>query len=176
MTKEQYETRLEDYGAKKIGKGLYANIFSIPKTDKVVKVAGLDQWPVYIKWATENGYAGKFAPKVTSLKFFDDYYVAVMERLVATYSEYRTSKLRDSITDQDKLYNAMTWHKDYSEGDFGSDFLDFVNELKSEGLGGDMHDGNIMIRKDGQIVITDPTSRQFDSERFRIKSGKIEAR
>src|SRR6266436_6324281 len=89
MPRIQYENNLRAKGFETIGHGLYANVFAKPNSDKVVKVAALDNWPTYIKWATKKGYAGKFAPKVDSLKFYDDFYVAIMERLVGTMHDFK---------------------------------------------------------------------------------------
>jgi hypothetical protein len=92
MTRLAYENKLRARGYQLLGKGLYSNVFAAPKSDKVIKVADMDEWPRYILWATKNGYAGNFAPKVYSLKFHDGYYVATMERLVATIQDIRNEE------------------------------------------------------------------------------------
>jgi hypothetical protein len=164
MTKGQFETKLEDKGFPVIGKGMYAKVFAIPNTDKAIKVAYLDAWPKYIEWSTKNGHAGKFAPKVESLKFFDGFYVAVMEKLVATISEF------PGTSEQRQFYREMTGYGTKT----ATDLAEFWNSLRHEGMSGDLHGGNVMVRKDGQIVVTDPTSRAFDTERFRIKRGELQ--
>ncbi len=169
MQQVQYENKLRAKGFNSIGKGLYANVFAKDNSDKVVKVASLDNWPSYIKWATKHGYAGKFAPKVESLKFYDGFYVAVMERLVGTLNEFAGST---SIHFQ--LYKEITAWRDSGTSD-ATDLMEFANKLKQAGLDGDWHFGNVMVRKDGQIVVTDPTSRPFMNNRFRIKHGQITA-
>jgi|SRR5882724_4524028 len=171
MSRIQYENSLRAKGFEDIGKGVYANVFAKPNSDKVVKVANLDSWPTYIKWATENGYAGKFAPKVDSLKFHDDFYVATMERLVGTMHDFyhRASSIHN------ELYHEITsWYVDESTSE-ATDLIKFVTKLKAAKLTGDWHFGNVMVRKDGQIVITDPSARPFDGKPFRIKSGQITA-
>jgi predicted unusual protein kinase regulating ubiquinone biosynthesis (AarF/ABC1/UbiB family) len=52
-------------------------------------------------------------------------------------------------------------------------FRAFIQELRDAKLSGDIHDGNAMIRKDGQLVITDPISGVYSSSKYRIKSGAI---
>ena len=91
MQRSDYENKLRALNFDHLGKGMYANVFAIPNTDKVIKVASNDAWPDYIKWATQNDYAGKFAPKVYSLKFHDGWYVAIMERLVETMKEFEVN-------------------------------------------------------------------------------------
>ena len=170
MTREQYTRKLESLNYPVIGKGMFANVFAIPhKPDKVVKVASLDNWPTYIKWATQNGFAGKFAPKVESLTFYDGFYVAVMERLVATMHD-----LGPSNSDQKEFYRQLNWNTDTRKG--ATKLARFWKKLQDHGLSGDLHPGNVMVRKDGQIVITDPTSRPFSSKKFKIRRGKIIAK
>jgi len=170
MSRIQYENSLRAKGFEDIGKGLYANVFAKPNSDKVVKVARLDSWPTYIKWATAKGYAGKFAPKVYNLKFHDDFYVATMERLVGTIHDFNEF---DSI--HNELYMEITsWYVDESTSE-ATDLIEFAIKLKAAKLTGDWHFGNVMVRKDGQIVITDPSARPFNGKLFRIKSGQITA-
>jgi hypothetical protein len=170
MQRIEYENKLRALNFEHLGKGLYANVFAIPNTDKVIKVASNDAWPDYIKWSTENGYAGTFAPKVYSLKFQDGWYVAIMERLVETMKEF------DLNSDQYRHYRNHIMFRHYeipkhSTKDKPVGLMEFVQNLRDAGLAGDMHPGNVMVRKDGQIVVTDPTSREFTSERFRIKNS-----
>src|SRR6266481_3438641 len=170
MQQVQYENKLRAKGFNSIGRGLYANVFAKDNSDKVVKVARLDNWPSYIKWATNHGYAGTFAPKVESLKFYDGFYVAVMERLVGTLNEFKGVT---SIHHQ--LYSEITaWRNNDTTSD-ATDLMEFATKLKLAGLAGDWHYGNVMVRKDGQIVVTDPTSKSFKENRFRIKYGQITA-
>ncbi|SRR5258706_488059 len=169
MQRIQYENKLCAKGYNSIGKGLYANVFAKPNSDHVVKVAGFDNWPTYIKWATKNGYAGKFAPKVKSLKFYDNFYVASMERLVGTLNEFESFS---------SIHHALYWditrrHWNDETPSEATDLIAFVSELKYAGLANDWHKGNVMVRKDGQIVVTDPLSSRFKGERFRIKYGQI---
>jgi len=168
MQQVQYENKLRAKGFNSIGKGLYANVFAKDNSDKAVKVARLDSWPSYIKWATENGFAGTFAPKVESLKFYDGFYVAVMERLVGTLKEFEGTT---SIHRQ--LYREITaWRDSTSDA---TDLIEFVNKLKAANLSDDWHPGNVMVRKDGQVVVTDPSSARFSGKHFRIKHGQITA-
>jgi hypothetical protein len=171
MDREQYENKLAALGATKVGGGLFANVFAIPGTDKVIKVARYDNWPTYIKWATQNGHAGKFAPKVYSLKFYDDFYVAVMERLVATIGQIKDSAGASSQQVAD-YRNTVSWNgEDKSKAP--AELMAYLQALRDAHLADDLHDGNVMVRHDGQVVFTDPSSDQLQSNRFRIKSGTL---
>jgi hypothetical protein len=165
MKKCEYENKLRARGYQLIGSGLYSNVFAAPNSDKVIKVGDYDEWPSYIQWATQKGYAGTFAPKVFSLKFHDCYYVALMERLVCTISQlYGSGSL-----EQSRLYSSVICNHDFS--DAATDFIAFFQDMRKAGHHGDLHNGNVMVRHDGQVVVTDPVAGGFSSEKFRIKSG-----
>lgn len=172
-SKDEYENKLARLGLPELGHGLYSKVFAIPNTDKVIKVGARDQWPDFAKWATENGYAGTFAPKVFSLKFKEGYYIAVMERLVDTIAEtVKTTRSTQSI-----IYNFLrnSWRDDEQpkEAKEASDWLAFIEKLRWAGLSNDLHDGNVMIRSDGQLVVTDPASDYSSSGKFRIKNAAL---
>jgi len=177
LTKCEYENKLASLGCREIGSGLYSNVFSVPnRTDIVIKVADLDPWPSYIKWATENGHAGKLAPKVYSLKFHSagfGYYVAIMERLVCTINEMKFGvDGRRGNPVQVKDYEALAgdWRNEQSDCE-AVDLVAYYQLLKLNRFSGDIHDRNVMVRHDGQIVVTDPVSGAFNSQTFRIKNG-----
>lgn len=169
MTREQYETGLQKRGFEIVGSGCFATVLA--KGNLAVKVARHDGWPNYIRWATERGYAGIYAPKVYSLKFHADhapFYVAFMERLVCTLGELRSYS---NNTYQSLLYRdlARTLYDGTNDHPVPDGLRSFANELRAERFADDIHDGNIMVRSDGQIVITDPSVRS--GEPFRLKRG-----
>jgi len=170
MQRSEYENKLRALNFEHLGKGMYANVFAIPNTDKVIKVASNDAWPDYIKWATKNGYAGKFAPKVYSLKFHDGWYVAIMERLVDTMKNFRVSSEQYQLYYDHVARRSSDIPARSSKGK-PKDLIEFVHNLRDAGLANDLHQGNVMVRKDGQLVITDPSHGGFSSERFRIKNS-----
>jgi hypothetical protein len=179
MNKSDYINKLQEKGFELLGRGLHSNVFAVPYTDSVIKVGNADEWPDYIQWSIQNGYNGKFAPKVSSLKFKDGYYVAIMERLVATISEIKNEirnsgkggLYNNSIT---KLANEVDKFRYNPEGGIDAPELqDFVATLKKKRLANDLHDGNIMVRKDGQLVVTDPVSNSSSTAKFRIKNGEL---
>src|SRR5258707_15634880 len=125
MNQREYQAKLATLGCELIGHGLYSSVYSIPNTlDKVIKVGSLDEWPSYIQWATKNGHAGKFAPKVYSLKFHDEFYVAIMERLVCTINDLKYEYHGGSRTAQ-----ARVFHNIFSADQWeATDLVEYVNE------------------------------------------------
>ncbi len=132
----------------------------------MIKVGGCDEWPTYIKWAIQNGHSGKFAPKVYSLKFHDEFYVAIVERLVCTINQMIGEYHGAHRTDQARAYETV-WNDDCE----AVDLVAYIKDLQHVGLSGDFHGGNFMIRSDGSIVVTDPVAASCTSDKFRIKSG-----
>lgn len=171
MLRAEYERNLETLGFELLGKGLYSRVYAIPNhPDKVIKVADRDGWLEYIRWATERGYAGKFAPKVFSLKFHnqDGFYVAIMERLVDTVGQMRNSS---TISDLFHTITDWKWRKKETD-EKHPDLHAFMRELDQKQMINDLHDGNAMVRSDGQIVITDPLTIG-STDKYRIKSGTL---
>lgn len=173
---QEFREFLENKGFKKLGSGLYSVVYAHPTNpDIAIKVGEPDPWPDYAVWATENGYAGKFAPLVHSLKSYKgnghrDFYVAVMERLVDTirgvreeYADHNQSRLHNP-------FNVDGW--ELKRDDSRPDLQDFMHQMSNAGYSGDLHDGNIMVRKDGEIVITDPVSGYHKSN-ARIRKGEV---
>lgn len=171
MQRDEYENKLRALGCEMIGNGYFSNVFNIPQQpDKVIKVGPADdQWPLYARWATENGHSGKFAPMIHSLKFYDGFYAAIMERLVCTVGDIRNNNCYrgGKGTELQAIFNEVTGREEKTEA---CDLAAYVNELRALGHSNDFHDGNVMVRKDGQLVITDPFSFGT-SGRFRIKLG-----
>src|SRR5205085_788198 len=95
------------------------------------------------------------------------------ERLVATISNIKQEYgwHRSQNTPQVQLYNEAIRRKREGEA---TDLEAFIEDLRSmEYVNFDLHDANVMVRHDGQIVVTDPISGGFSSDRFKIKSGAI---
>ena len=176
---EQYENKLRHLGYEKLGGGLYSNVFAKPDSDRVVKIGRADCWPDYACWLIENGYSGTFGPKIYSLKFHGDFYVASMERLVDTMNGLEQAYNYKGLANNDlwQLYLAITvWLCGVRDENVDvpqvPDFQEFIEKLDLEGFANDFHGGNVMIRKDGSLVVTDP-STSYSDNRFRIKNGNV---
>ena len=171
-----YCAALEKRGYVKLGGGLYSVVYAI-NADFAIKVGHNDNWPNYIEWATQAGFAGTFAPKVYSLKFHRGFYVAIMERLACTIADLRAGNGgRRSKDHYEMAYKALLGGAGlrFNEKADGFEHLKAFGRLAYEaGFNDDLHDGNVMLRRDGQIVLIDPSSNPPNKARLRIKRGLV---
>jgi hypothetical protein len=93
-----------------------------------------------------------------------------MERLVDTMANFSSSSEQYQLY-YDHIARRSSDIPARSSNGKPKDLIEFVHRLRGAGMSNDLHRGNVMVRKDGQLVITDPTHREFSSERFRIKNG-----
>lgn len=174
---ECFVDALQAKGFHTLGSGAFSTVLAHPdNNDKVVKVIyrpQQDGWVDYAHWAGQKGYAGTFAPRVFSYKLVksyskekkeyywsspQDFGVAVMERLDKTLTQ--TEMNADGRVLHPLFKHAM------SESALAVRMLDsvvpglanFAKDLKKdfEDERFDLHDGNMMLRKDGSFVVTDP--------------------
>src|SRR5688572_8016831 len=87
-----YGARLLKRGYERLGAGCFSTVYAKPGSDRVLKVTSVpDNWIDYIMWASENGWAGKYAPRVYSYKRYpvptdrEFFSVAVVERMEKGY-------------------------------------------------------------------------------------------
>lgn len=156
MDKYGFMDRLERRGYVKLGNGSYSLVWAKPGESKVIKVGvSYDSWPLYIEWAMSKGYVGNKAPQIFSFKMYENYFVAVMERLYQNKSEQErfTNKISYAVGGDNIKGVAPDWVK-------------FFNEFTEQFKGGfDMHEKNWMHRSNGELVLTDPL--------YNIGSGEI---
>lgn len=161
------QERLGQKGFTVLGSGLYATVYAHPVNREIaIKVTkSIDQWPDYVAWATREGFAGNHAPKVHNLKVMDGWYMAVMERLVDTINsvKYIHPMVNHPLREIDTYRLDETGDPELTE---------FVHAMGAAGFYGDMHGGNVMFRKDGTIVVTDPSSSSSCSKP-RIRRGQL---
>lgn len=202
LTPGHIQAFLVKRGYKRIGSGGYSTVWAHKSDpDNVIKVAGrYDDWPEYIKWAEENGFAGTFAPKVKSLKIYKNahggnFYVAKVERLAEVMAEVKDHGLKATHNKLEKAMRGMLggegigYHPDdlaaqlravaekYYADKYG-DVVKFGAAFRKHFRGAslDLHDWNFMTDKAGKrVVCTDPlTDQGFSSGRspaeLRIKS------
>lgn len=152
--------KLEKKGFKQLGSGAYSTVLAKGDSDRVIKVIRReDGWAEYIKWANDNGYAGKWAPKVYSYKYIakGGFAIASMERLPEVI--HRASKQSPAKVIMDLAEHAA------NDNELAQSMLNiaapgltkFHKELTTKYQGHlDLHGGNYMVRKDGGLVYTDP--------------------
>ena len=158
-----FERALEKRGFKRLGSGCFSSVYAKDGSDKVLKVTRrIDNWIDYIHWASEKGYAGRFAPKVYSYKKFkakdgEMFSVAVVERC---------NPINDcSAKDDGYVINALLWpcmrgntmaqlYLDDMQQGLPKFLVDFHEKFGQDhtDIGGNNH----LFRKDGTWVLTDP--------------------
>lgn len=168
-----FGARLRQRGYKCLGSGCFSDVYAKDGSDRVIKVTSRpDNWIDYIKWASENGYTGKYAPMVYSYKKFPTFAVSVVERMDRTLSAVKGNE--DLYIVPHLMWAAMREHKramgftDQLVPGLSKFLLDFKKKF------GDSHDmcgSNMMLRKDGTFCVTDPVAGTsvLNVKRFRSK-------
>jgi hypothetical protein len=131
----------------------------------VVKIGGIsstfnyyDRWPEYAKMVMAQFQNNPYAPKITALREFDNCYIAIMERLVCTVEqqEYSTGEDHELFWKTQLLIEQWGGSMSYQFEEDHPELYDLILGIKSLKIPLDLHNGNAMIRKGGQLVITDP--------------------
>lgn len=166
---------LEKRGFKTLGSGAFSTVLGKDGSDRVIKVIRqADNWIDYIQWAAKKGEAGKFAPKVYSYKQIKgkkkDFSVAIMERLEYTF--YKAPEDHALKILPELMYRANDNPMAASFSDILAPGLrKYLEELNKDFNSHDFHPGNLMIRKDGSFVISDPVAGKQTSDYKRLKAG-----
>lgn len=172
-----YEYFLQKKGFQRLGSGAFSTVYGHPKSDRVIKLChNPDAWVDYVYWGAKEGYAGKFVPKVYSFKKHCDFYVAVMEKL-----EY-TARHVDNKSEACVANNLISLGLGYNN-ETAKTLLDllvpgmeaFSKALQQQFSGErlDIHDGNIMFRKDGSMVVVDPVCHPFSNSWKRLRATQF---
>lgn len=173
---------LKKRGFEVLGSGAFSTVLAKPGKDRVIKVIRRpDGWVNYVKWAAENGEAGKFAPKVFSYKKIkgrnSNFSVAVMERLSYTLekvpAEADLKILPDLLGRVDRNPFAQKMVDMIAPG-LGDFTIKMGKEWNIPTSHFDFHDGNLMVRENGEFVIVDPVSRGEDKYN-RLRAGDFPA-
>jgi hypothetical protein len=165
--------RLQKRGFVVLGSGCYSTVLAKPGSDRVIKVQrNMDNWIDYIQWAAKSGYSGGLAPKVYSWKRHDHWAVSVVERMEKT--TYNTDyKKDDQSLIMTLLYPAKAGSvmaKLYME-DLVPGSVKFFEDLRENNFDGDIGSGNVMLRKDGSLCVTDPCAGHIRTTEKRFRTG-----
>jgi len=175
--RNEYRRKLEANGFKLLGAGFYSMVFAYPNdTTRVLKLGTDDTWEPYVRWATENGFAGNYAPRVYAYKRLSHWlYLASMERLDSTVAGIQDERERHDT--MDAIFDVQRGHEE------GYRFVDikwpglrcFVKRAQYEGFTGDWHMENWMV-KGPRLVLIDPQSENRTSpKRWRAVGPTIQA-
>lgn len=185
-----FRSALEKRGFKLLGEGHYSAVYGKPGYDKVIKVSrSLDNWIDYVAWASKNGYAGTFAPRVFSWKRFKgpprihnswdlydtrtsyDWSIAVVERMKETIKEdsklSQDFKIIERIHDLGERSVLAELVMDEIVPGVGS----FFKKLHKSFHASDIYAKNMMVRDDGSFCVTDPVCGTIKTEAMRLRAG-----
>jgi len=149
-------------GWRVLGSGGFAYVFGhVRHPDLAIKLGSVDEWRAFVMWGMQHGYAGRFTPRIHAIKSFERCFLAVMERLHHTAYE--------ATEEQSTLYLAMKRTIEWSANpstwlrDNHPDLYGFAIHCNRDAWRGDVWEKNVMFRRDGSIVLTDPQYTGEDS-------------
>lgn len=178
-----FEEELEDYVKrltkkelmKKLGSGVYGAVFQHPTYhNMVVKVfeGGDEGYKTWLKFAKRN-QNNKYVPKIVSIHYVENEYgdeigLVFMKKLLrAPVAKIRV--LVKTLNDALKSQRSIADHNYHFEEFSGTDWFKIskavaksdpdlakIALLFSDVPPSDLHDANLMMDTDGQLVITDP--------------------
>lgn len=138
-----------------LGRGSFASVFASDSyPDVVLKIANArDAWRIYALHCLYGVITGPHSLKIHAVRYIKekDIIVAVMERL-EPLSEENHEKI---FSTNPRSKNIREFY-DVLSGSLLEFFEVLDNSYSSTKCVFDLHDDNIMQRKDGTIVVTDP--------------------
>jgi len=166
-------------GLIKIGEGSYAEVYAKKTKDFAYKVGNMyldenDGWFQYAKLAKKHSANNPYFPEISFIRGSARAYIAKMEFIPKTLFDIRDGVYNKSYEIDDSLWqvfyedkNSTLVQKLYEQNPEFFKFLkdekfweavslikEYMKDFPDMDL--DIHDRNIMIRENGQIVITDP--------------------
>jgi len=177
ITFQQYTTALKARGFKRIGEGAFASVYLHPGKRRVYKVGKLTDFSSGGNWAylaflkvVLRSKNNPWFPKIYSIKKFktnrkdkmfsrdcDPFFVVSMERLEKIKGPHEKSAMLEGLVEYHKVF-ASIFKKSIVKKKLKqfTGAMKVLYDLEEQGHSLDIHNSNIMLRKCGQIVITDP--------------------
>lgn len=163
VSRTQFEKDLcKKRNMKQLGEGAFATVYG--NRARAVKIGRADEYgnERYLQYLSRASKYPKnpFFPKIFSIKVYrkgtdSPYMVVEMERLQRPKSAWTTASIMESFICDNDAVKVM-------EGMFtkraSKQLLEVNSVLKKHRYDLDIHDDNIMVRKNGQLVITDPVA------------------
>lgn len=167
-----FGARLQKRGYQVLGSGCFSTVYA-KGPDRVIKVTSRpDNWIDYVKWASEKGYTGKYAPMVYSYKKFPaGFSVSVVERMDRELSRVKHNE--DIYVLPQLMWSAMRGNKmaqtftNTVVPGLSEFLLDFRSKFSDSH---DMCGSNMMLRKDGTFCVTDPVANVSKLTVTRLRS------
>lgn len=144
------ENFLLESGWKCLGIGSFASVWHCEEFPDVVLKIGLDledHWLRYADWCRKT--KSKYVPKIFDMEVTADGYIAVIERL----HKFASWIVEMDIYWPNDVANAIEYYPPYIRRLINLIVKNFA--INGESLL-DIRDGNVMQRKNGELVITDP--------------------
>lgn len=164
-----------------LGSGAFGQVYSTTKRNRVVKVGEMDDNHAYLSWIREvvnQNQRNPFLPRVYSVTRINapyaSYFSIELEKLTAVEHsgyEYRSpyedivdyidNYLHRETTNERSLRKFIKTKKELKLFHSALDLIKVAREKfykmdENSECGFDIHTGNIMLRRNSQIVITDP--------------------
>lgn len=146
-------------GFRKIGSGAFSSVYAGYDENVVYKVTkiddynhGLDGWIIWNKLIEKSHKSNtkRRFPKTKWIHVYDDGYIACMERL------YRINKFGEKREERcNNVVNAIDALVLLSKNDM-KHVVELASMLRNHAHMTDLHDSNIMVRSNGEWVLTDP--------------------
>lgn len=132
--------------------GVYAKVFSKANTDYVIKVGYTKKNINYLNYINKaKNY--NFCPKIYYLYKNTQFFVIIMEKLTPI-NKLNNIKKQYVLNKLNVEYTYEISYVPYKHG--FKQYYKIIEQLDPDNMLRDIHDDNIMIRKNMQLVITDP--------------------
>jgi len=175
MDIHDYRVSIENRGFKKAGRGVFGTAHIHPGNRRVYKVGSLvvDSFDDRGNWAyldfikkVVRTKSNPWFPKIYSIKIYKptakmcsnkSFFVVSMEKLYKIKGTNNKSAMIESLVEfYDVFGNIFKKTMPNKNIKHFVKAMNILNKLEYSGHDLDIHNGNIMTRKDGQVVITDP--------------------
>lgn len=162
------ESLEHDYKLKLLGEGVFATVFQHPVyVNMAVKIFNYNDYSyqLFLEWCLKNQH-NKFVPKIQSIEHRESssgekISLVFMEKL----TKISTSRFNSFLNSVNKLAGVSAFYdfEDYDEHHWQrvarraeDPDLKSIARRMAKFLPNDLHSGNIMKRRNGQLVFTDP--------------------
>jgi hypothetical protein len=159
-------------GYGRLGSGCFSTVYAKGDSDRVIKVTreNQDNWIDYIHWSAKKGYCGNFAPRVYSWKKYPSgFSVAVVERMEKTLSKADKDDVGLVVSLMYPVLRGNLMASVYMD-DLQPGSARFFQDLVAMNYTGDLGGGNMMVRKDGSLCVTDPVCGRSELSINRLRS------
>lgn len=152
------------YDFEKAGVGMYSDVYFHPEFNFVIKATYTNNATYYDKFImkyAKNNRHNSFMPIIYKKVHFKDGYFYILEKLYPLDEDIYIKFNKLNFLIDDIKYNRMDLMKQSDKQlikDYPELFMSIIDMLKAGVHVDDLHNDNIMQRKDGSLVIIDPVA------------------